>query len=556
MFNDRSRSVLPVSMWLTKMDAVIGLLVSSLFINLLGLAFPIVLLQIYDRIIPNQSKETLVVLILIVLGALLLETILKIMRAYVSSWANARFTYNVDKLLFNKLMYSNLSDFDEQTSGVHLEKFNNAESIREFYCGQNLVMIVDLPFLIIYLGLMFAINMYMAAVPVVMIVCMIVFSGTSQPLTKKRLEDKSQLSEVKSKFLIEMISGIHTIKSMAMEEQFLRRYERLHERELNQNYELIQRLSQNQRMSALFSQLVVIFTAAMGGYLVVNQDITVGGLAACIMLSGKVMQPVIKLVSFWEKRQNLEIAKEDLKHILGFEQEYAKDLKTVEHYSGDVELRNVKFKYKEAETETFTSISLKVSTNDVIAIHGESHSGKSTLLALMCTLYKPTDGQILFDGIDMHELDLDDFRRHIAYLPQNGELFNGTIMDNLTIFEHDKYGRKAMELAKAVGLHDVIETMPSGYQTDVGKGTVDLISAGQKQQVLTVRALLEDPKLILFDEANMAMDIESDIKLRKFLLSRKGKCTIIMVTHRPSLLEMADKHYEIKNGKLEKIEWK
>lgn len=555
MFGARSKIDMPVSAWLTKEDAFVGLLLSSFVINVLGLVFPVCVLQFYDRVIPNKSFDTLAAMVVMILVAFFFETIFKIMRAYVSSWSSARFTYNMGKELFDRLINTELSQFEKHTAGLYLDKYNSSESLREYYCGQNLVMLVDLPFVVIYLILMFFINKYLAIMPSIVIAFMFMFSFLSNTETVKQLEEKTKISEIKSKFLIEMISGIHTIKSLGMEEQFIRRYERLHRNEIESNYELIQRLSESQRSGNLFSQIAVILTVSLGGVLVMKHVVSVGGLAASILLVGKIMQPVTKLISFIEKKQNLGLAVEDYEFIMQFKPEYVGDLDKLEYLKGDIELQNVSFKYPNTDKFVFQNVSMHINANETVVIHGEGFSGKSTLMLLICSLFKPTEGMISIDGIDLKDIDLEALRRKIAYMPDSGELFNGTIMENLTLFEPEKYAEEAKQIAKSIGLHDVIETMPNAYNTEVGTGTVDLLSRGHKQQILIVRAMLGNPRIVLFDEANIALDIDSDIKLRKYLVSKKGKCTMILITHRPSLLEIADKHFKLENGNLTEIKW-
>lgn len=553
---DRSEIALPVRDWLTKQDAFIGLLLSSFVINILGLVFPICILQFYDRVIPNKSTGTLVVMVLLIVGALILETTLKILRAYVSSWSGARFTFNMGKLLFKKLIYMDLSTFEKHTASEYLDKFNSAESLREYYCGQNLVMIVDLPFVLIYFALMAYINKYMIIMPLLVAMVMFVSTYLYSTKTYTKLGGKKDITEAKSRFLIETISGIHTIKSLGMEEQFLRRYERLHNNEINTNYEMIQRTSQSNRAGNLYSQVAVILTVSLGGVLVINHGLSVGGLAASILLVGKIMQPLTKLISFVERKQTIGIAQDDLRFIMKFEPEYAPGLNKLPDFKGQIDLSDVSFKYSEADSYVFQGVNLHVSPNEVVVIHGEGFTGKTTLMLLICSLFKPSQGSVLLDGVDVKDLDLEVLRRKIAYMPDSGELFNGTILENLTLFEPEKYADQAKEIAKAIGLHEIIEAMPNSYNTEVGSGTVDLLSKGHKQLVLIVRSLIGTPKIILFDEANIALDIDADVKLRKYLISQKGKCSMVLVTHRPSLLEMADKHYKFENGKLVEFKWK
>ncbi len=555
MIENRSEFGLPINLWLTRQDAIVGLLVSSLFINLLGLVFPICVLQFYDRVIPNKSWGTLLAMVCIVFVGLVAETLLKVMRAYVSSWSSARFTYNMGTRLFHHLVYSDLGEFRQHTAGEYLDKFNSAESIREYYCGQNLTLLVDVPFVLVYLGLMFVISPILATVPTLVIIFMYATGSLSIEKTRKKIETKTQMSEIKSKFLIEMISGIHTVKALGMEEQFLRRYERLHQREILSNYELIQNTSESTRNGSLYSNTAVILTGFVGGVLVIYHYITVGGLAASILVAGRLMLPVTKFITYLEKKKELGTAMNDLNFIMSFKNEYAPGLEKLDQFHGEITLTNASFKFPNSEKYAFQDINLKIKENETLILHGPLGSGKSTLLLLISSLYKPTEGSVLIDGINIQKLDLDDYRSKTAYISESGDLFTGTIMENLTLFEVDKYASQARELAKILGLHEIIEAMPQSYDTMVGTGTVDLLSKGHKQIVLLIRALVDNPKVILFDEANIALDVDSDVRLRKYLLSQKGKCTMVLVTHRPSLIAMGDRHIKLENGKISEITW-
>lgn len=556
MIDDGSEFGLPMEQWLTKRDAYIGLLLSSFLINLLGLIFPLCVLQFYDRVIPNKSSGTLIAMVCLILFAMALETFLKIMRAYVSSWSAARFTYNIGKKLFDHLIHADLSQFERHTPSEYLDKFNSAESIRDYYCGQNLVMLVDVPFIFIYLTLMYFISAYIAIIPTIIIIWVLYRGSKISNQSYKSLENKSNISELKSKFLIEMLSGIHTIKALGMEEQFLRRYERLHQREILGNYELIQDVSESGRSGQLYTQLALVLTVTAGGLIVINHGVTVGGLAASILIVGKLMLPVTKLNSYLEKKKQLTIAREDLTFISGLKAEDRPALKEIATLNGEIKFEKVSFKYPNSEPYILININLHILPNEAVVIHGASFSGKSTIMLLICSLYKVTEGKILIDENNINEINLDSYRRKIAFMTDNGELFNGTILENITLFQPEKYGEEAKKIAKDLGFHDIVESMPQAYETPVGYGAVDMLSKGHKQLILIVRTLLDNPKIILFDEANLALDIDTDVKFRKYLMSLKGKCTLIMITHRPSLIEMADKHFRIEKGRLEAFKWK
>lgn len=555
MIENRSEFGLPIKTWLTRRDAVVGLLISSLFINLLGMVFPICVLQFYDRVVPNKSYNTLISMVVIILIALIAELTLKVLRAYVSAWSSARFTYNMGSLLFRKIIYSDLDQFNQHTPSEYLNKFNSAESIREYYCGQNLTLLVDIPFVFIYLILMFIINPIVCLVPCCVVIYMVATGVITSEKLKKKMENKTSMSEVKSKFLIEMLSGIHTIKALGMEEQFLRRYERLHQKEILSNYDLIQQTSESNRNGAMYSQLAVILTGFVGGVLVIYRMLSVGGLAAEILITGRLMLPITKLITYLEKKKELSIALDDLSFILNLKNEYPEGLKKFDDFHGELVIKDVSFKYRHSDKFILQNINLQINPNETVILHGGIGSGKSTLLLLISGLYKVTDGQIMIDDTNLNQIDLDNYRGKLAFMAEGGELFAGTILENLTFFQVEKYGYEAKELSKALGLHDVIEAMPQSYDTQVGTGIVDLLSKGHKQLVLIIRSLIGNPKVILFDEANLALDVDADVRLRKFLLSKKGTCTMILATHRPSLIAMGDKHVMLTDGKLMDYKW-
>ena len=401
---------------------------------MLGLIFPICVLQFYDRVIPHKSVSTLAAMVLLIILSLIAELVLKILRAYTSAWSSARFTYGMGQRLFRHLIYADLGQFKLNTAGLDLDRFNSAESIREYYCGQNLTLLVDVPFIFVYLILMCIISFYIACVPILIIIYMLFMSSIATERNFKKIEAKTSFSEAKSKFLIEMISGINTIKSFGMEEQFLRRYERLHKNEILSNYELIQRLSENTRSGALYSQMTVILSGFVGGVLVIYHVVSVGGLAASILIAGRLMLPVTKLITYLEKRKELIIAKEDMHFIMDFKAEYERGLPKIDTVRGEIDLVNVSYKHPEADQYIFKEINLHIAAYETVVFHGPLGSGKSTLLLLIGALYKPTEGKVKVDDHDLSKIDLDSYRNKIAYIASSGELFTGTILENLTLF--------------------------------------------------------------------------------------------------------------------------
>lgn len=547
---------IPTKLWLTKVDIAIGLVLSTFLINLLQLVFPIAILQVYDRVIPNDSYETLIVLCTIIISSLLLELVLRIGRSYVSSWAAARYAYNVGGYCFNKIKNADLLDFDKTSPGVYLERYNSVHAMKNYLCGKNLEIIIDFPFSCVYVILLGFINYYLLLIPLAMIGVLGISTYKSSKRSRDHFHKKQFSNQVKSKFLIEMFSGIHTIKALGMEEQILRRYERLQKQNIKNQYDFVKHVGESGRNYNFISQMGLILVASIGAILVINQKLSAGELAASILVSGRVMQAVTKLLSFYGNIDRFESLKEDLDSILTLKPEQEKTGKKLKDFKGNVELREVCFHHEGDDEHGLKSVSMKVSQGEMVALHGGGHSYKSTLLAIISGLIKPHSGQLLLDGEDSSDVDIYSIRENISLIQQEERIFKGTILENLTLFRNAEYGEKAKKMAHLLGLDRVINSMSKGYDTLIGATTIDMLSKGNEQQIFLIRSLVSSPKVILFDEANTAMDITTDNLLKQYLEQLKGQCTIIMVTHRPSLLKLADRHIMLDKGATSDHDWR
>ena len=289
-----------------------------------------------------------------------------------------------------------------------------------------------------------------------------------------------------------------------------------------------------------------------GATQVIDGVLTVGGLAACTMLAGRSMQPLQKAVGLWTRFQNIRLARDRVAKIFEMEEESPRGLPRLPDVQGGLELRNLHFgygknSYGEEYAELLTDINLKVEPGETIGISGGNASGKTTLLYLMMTALKPTSGQALVDGNDLAGFDPVSVRSQLAYLPQEAVLFNGTILENITMFRPE-YDNDALDMAKLLGLDNVVAHMPVGYDTMVGGGSGDSLPRGIKQRIAIARAIVHRPRILLFDEANTAMDGAGDTLLRGLLEKLQGRVTLIMVTHRPSMLSLADRIYDLEGG--------
>lgn len=533
------------------------LILSSIFINILALALPLTLLQVYDRIIPNDGQETLSLMIIGVGIALSLEAVLKLGRSYVSGWMAARFEHLAGCRAMERLLRAPIIDYERQGAGVHLERINALGLLKDFYAGQAVIAMWDLPFAFLYLGAIYYLANILALVPLVLIILFFLTALIIGKKLKSSLESRMFADDRRYNFIIEVLGGVHTIKGLAMEEQMLRRYERLQETCGISERDVSLNSASAVGIGSVFSQLTMFAVVGFGATFVVDGNLTVGGLAACTMLAGRSMQPMQKAVGIWTRFQSISLAKDRLRELFKMKTEPVGTITDMSEIQGNLELNGVWFNFgtnRDGEDlpPVFENLSLSVSAGATVGIRGENASGKTSLLQLMNGLLLPIQGTVSVDGVNISEYDQTLLRREIAYLPQEGVLFNGTLLENLTMFRPE-LAETAYDMARLLGLDHVVAHMPFGYETPVGNGAGETMPRGIKQRIAIARALVDKPRVLLFDEANTAMDSAGDAMLKDLLERLRGRVTLVLVTPRPSLLELADTVYEINNHTL--IPW-
>lgn len=533
---------------------VFDLILASVFINLLALAMPLTLLQVYDRIIPNSAEGTLILLIVGVGSALILEACLRQGRSYVSGWMGARFEHLAGVAAVERLLNVSIVDYERQGSGVHLERFNALGPLKEFYAGQAILSLCDLPFAVLFLSAMYYLAGHLVLVPIALIIFFAIAAVFVGNRLKNALESRMMADDRRYSFIIEVLGGIHTVKGLAMEEQMIRRYERLQETCATADYNVALHSSSASSTGALFSQLVLFCVVGYGATFVIDGQLTVGGLAACTMLAGRSMQPLQKAVGIWTRFQSIQLSLDRVRKLFQMEEEKPSGLPLLPPIRGNLKIENMTFTYgknKDGDDlpPIFRDVTLNIESGETIGITGAGSSGKTTLLYIMMGVFAPSQGRVLADGLDLHEYDPSSIRRQIAYLPQEGALFNGTILENVTMFREDKID-EALDISRLLGLDNVVAHMPHGYETKVGDGAGDKLPKGIKQRIAIARALVDKPRVLQFDEANAAMDSAGDSTLRNLLERLKGRVTLILVTPRPSMLNLADRIFDIEDAQL------
>lgn len=537
-------------------DRDADVLFASALVNLFSLALPITILQVYDRVIPNQSSASFTWLVIGLLTALVLDAIMRVARSHLMSRSAAKYEHKLGCEAVACILRADIREVDKDAGGTHAERLNALDSLKEFYSGQGPAIFIDLPFAFIFLALIALVAGPLVLVPIVVIIVVGGMAGLLGLKMKEVLDEKALLDRRRFNFIIELLSGIHTVKSYAMENLMMRRYERLLEGAAPVSYRGTLYSNLSQSLGAVSGEIIIIAVAATGSLLVLSGSLSIGGLAACSLLSGRALQPLMRSLTLWYQFQTVKVARERLGKALELTPERAVDALQVDSVSGDIELRDVAFSYDDdpAASPLISGIDLRLTPGETIGISGANGVGKSTLLWLMAGSLKPSSGAVLYDSSDIAVLDPVSIRQRVAYLPQNGVLFRGTIMENLTTFRGNDFAAKAINLTKALGLDQFVARLPDGFDTQIDGNAAPNISGGVRQQIAIVRALLDSPKLILFDEANVGLDLEADEKLRNFLEHIRGQVTMVLVSHRPSLLNIADRIFELKSNGLNEAE--
>lgn len=525
-----------------------GLALSAFLSNLLALALPLAILQIMDRVVGNQSLETLAFLVGGIVVALVLEEVLRSISSVVTGWLGIRYEHQTGMAALGRLLRVPMRRYRDEEAGTYAERILASARVAEFYSGQALLVVFDLPFVVLFMAIILAIGGWVGLVPIALLVAFVALSLGFGKRLSDQIEQRQLLDDRRSSFLAEVLTNIHTVKTQAMELLMLRRYERLQEANARIGEQLTGSSARANDLGVLFSQVMVVAVISAGSAAVILGQITPGSLAAIMMLSVRALQPLRRSLSVWLRYQSFISAQQRLDDIMAMPCEDGADLPPLQPIRQGIELRDISLSHG-AVHPLFSHLSLSIPAGQCIAIQGDSGSGKTSLLSLVNGLERPDHGLVLLDGVPVGACAPDSIHMEIAFLPQSGKIMSGTILENLTMFD-PHLNHAALAVAREMGLDRMVAGMKAGYETPLGEGGGETLPEGVRQMIAIVRALVHDPSVILFDETNIALDMEGDRRLRNYLAGCKGQRTMIMVTHRPSMLSLADKVYSLADGHL------
>ncbi len=523
----------------------------SAIINLFGLALPIFILQIYDRVLPLKADGSLKVMVFGLALVILFDMILKTARSKITTWNGAQFEHLARCSALDKVFRSPLELYERDSPGDYLERINAISTVKDFHSSQIVTLFVDLPFAVLFLVLIWYLGGILVVVPIALMVTFALLAVVVGSRLHRVVSERTTSDNRRYDFMIEVLNGIQTIKAMNLKTMMQRRFEGLQERTALAIQKVAMNSGYAQGLGTLFTQLNMVCVVGIGAMMLLDGQLTGGKLAACMLLSGRAMQPMQSAMSMWTNYQSIRVAAGHANRVLTLPEECQRGLPKIPPLQGALELRNVNFAYGGATQPFIRNINLKLAPGDVISIEGANSSGRTTLLLLILALLKPQSGQILMDGQDIFDFDPISVRGEVSLLSHNAPLYSGNLVENMTNYQWGDMVGQALELAEELGLEQEIKVLPEGYDTKVGGSTVERIPAGIRQRVAIVRALVDRPRVILFDEANLSLDASADKRLQRLLLKLKGEgSTMILVSHRADILALADRHYHMHEGQL------
>lgn len=523
-------------------------LTASVILNLLTFALPLMMLQIYDRIIPRKGLESLTVLAIGVVIAIALELVMRMARTHLMSIAGEAFSKHTHKQIFARLLKTDLAKIENDPPGVHLDRISSIEKVREFRFGETAMASLDLPFAGIFLLVVALIAPPLAGLVVFMLIASMLVMRHLQSTAMDLSEKKHDLDRRRYSYLIEIISNIEVVKSFNLEGFMERRYERLMASTSALGANATSRANYAQAVTGAIGQYTPAIVASFGAILVIQNSITVGALAAVTLLASRIVQPVLRLSALKSSDDDVRRAEQDIEEFLSENDQVGGTLPCPQ--LDELELQNIGVTRIGQTKPMYNGIDLKINRGEVIVLDGGNGSGRSSLLWLIMGYFKANSGRLLINQNPIESYESADLRDRIAYLPSEPRMLAGTVLDNMTNFQPERFSEDAFEVAEALGLTDYFAKHQEGLNTKVGHGRDAGLPTSVTQRVPLVGALVGHPDLILFDEANANLDMDGDQKLLEYLTSLKGRSSIILVTQRPSYARIADRHLLLQNGEL------
>jgi ATP-binding cassette, subfamily B, bacterial HlyB/CyaB len=526
-------------------------LLASFFLQIFGLVTPLFFQVIIDKVLVHRGMSTLDVLIIAMIAISAFEGILGGLRTYVFAHTTNRVDVELGARLFHHLLALPLAYFQARRAGDSVARVRELENIRNFLTSSALTLVIDLFFAFVFIAVMFFYSPLLTGIVIAAFPFYIGISAGLTPVFRRRLEEKFDRGAENQAFLVESVTGVETLKAMAIEPQMQRRWEEQLAGYVAASFRVTTLGNWASQAVQLISKLVTALTLFFGAKLVIEGNLTVGELVAFNILSGRVSAPVLRLAQIWQDFHQARVSVARLGDILNTvaEPTFSHGRTTLPTIQGNITFEHVTFRYRPDGPEVLHDINFNVEAGQVVGIVGSSGSGKSTLAKLVQRLYVPASGRVLVDGVDLALVDLPWLRRQIGIVLQDNVLFNRIIRDNIALSDPTIAMERIIAAAKLAGAHDFILELPESYDTVVGERGSTL-SGGQKQRIAIARAVVTNPRIMIFDEATSALDYESERIIQENMRQISQGRTVLIIAHRLSTIRRADRIITIERGRI------
>lgn len=523
---------------------------AALLINVIALAMPLFSMNVYDRVIPNRALETLWVLALGVILLFAVDLMLRLLRGYFIDLASARIDMQLSAKIMDRVLGVRM-EARPAAVGAFSSNLRSFESVRDFITSASVTAFIDLPFALLFIFVISLIAWQLLIPVLLAIVAVVIYAYILQHKMQALAETTYRAGALRNATLIESLTALETIKTQGAEGVMQSKWEKsvAFVSRINNQMRFLSAAATNGAMEV--QQLVNVVTIIIGVYLIGEGRLSMGGLIACTMLASRAVAPLGQMVGLLMQYQNAKTSLTSLDEVMKKPVERPSDGNFVHRpeLRGDIEFNNVQFSYPGASIQALKDFSCRISAGEKVVVIGRIGSGKTTLQKLLLGLYQPTEGAVLIDGVDLRQLDPADLRRNIGYVSQDPTLFYGTLRDNIAIGAPYADDAAIVAAAEIAGLTEFVNRHPEGFDMLIGERGESL-SGGQRQSVAIARAFLMDPPILLLDEPTSAMDFSSEQQFKQRLNSFAGHKTVIVVTHRNSLLDLATRIIVVDEGRV------
>ncbi|MEF9419053.1 type I secretion system permease/ATPase [Xanthomonas citri] len=528
---------------------MIEVFVVSFFIQLFALITPLFYQVVMDKVLVHNGLTTLDVIAIGLVSMAVFDVLLSGLRTYVFAHTTSKIDVELGARLFRHVLSLPLAYFESRRVGDTIARVRELENIRNFLTGQALTSVLDLFFTVVFLSVMFWYSGWLTLIVLLSLPLYATISGLITPVLRKRLNDKFARGADNQSFLVETVSGIGTVKAMAVDPRVTRTWDNQLAGYVSAGFNVTRIATLGQQGVQLVQKLTAVAVLFWGAKLVMEGKLSIGQLIAFNMLSGQVTAPLVRLAQLWQDFQQVGISVERLGDILNTRTEVPGSRLALPPIRGQVTFERVTFRYRPDAPEVLNGIELDVRPGEIIGIVGRSGSGKSTLTKLVQRLYTPERGRVLIDGQDLALADPAWLRRQLGVVLQENFLFNRSVRENIALTDPGMPLERVIHAAKLSGAHDFILELPEGYDTKVGEHGTGL-SGGQRQRIAIARALIGDPRILILDEATSALDYESEhAVMRNMRAICKGR-TVLIIAHRLSTVRQANRIVVVEKGRI------